>query len=233
MSDVNVWVAFWAGLASFISPCCLPLYPSYLSYMTGITVNQATATSGRWLAVRHALVFSLGFSLVFFTLGFSVGSFARFFNEYQELIRQLSALLIIAFGLVMLGLLTPKFLMKERKFQFRSKPLGYLGSLLIGVGFAAGWSPCVGPILASILALAVSEPGAWLPLITAYSVGFAIPFLLFSFWIGGAKALVRHSAWLTKVGGAVMVLVGILLFFDQLAQITNWLNEHTPEWLKF
>jgi len=232
VADVSVWVAFWAGLASFISPCCLPLYPTYLSYMTGVTVHQS-AVSNRWLAVRHALFFALGFSLVFFTLGFSVGSFAEFFTDNQQLLRQISALLIIAFGLVMLGLFKPTFLMRERKFQFRTKPLGYLGSLLIGIGFAAGWSPCVGPILGSILALAATSPGSWFPLISAYSLGFAIPFIAFAFWIGGAKALVRHAELLMKIGGVVMVLVGALLYFDQLSQMTNWLNAHTPDWLKW
>jgi cytochrome c-type biogenesis protein len=184
--------------------------------MTGVTVHQS-AVSNRWLAVRHALFFALGFSLVFFTLGFSVGSFAEFFTDNQQLLRQISALFIIAFGLVMLGLFKPTFLMRERKFQFRTKPLGYLGSLLIGIGFAAGWSPC----------------GSWFPLISAYSLGFAIPFIAFAFWIGGAKALVRHAELLMKIGGVVMVLVGALLYFDQLSQMTNWLNAHTPDWLKW
>jgi cytochrome c-type biogenesis protein len=232
VTDVSIWVAFWAGLASFISPCCLPLYPSYLSYLTGVTVHHTTA-SNRWLAVRHALFFTLGFSLVFFTLGFSVGSLAEFFKDNQQLLRQISALLIVAFGFVMLGLFKPTFLMRERKFQFRSKPIGYFGSLFIGIGFAAGWSPCVGPILGSILALSATSPGTWFPLISAYSLGFAIPFIAFAFWLGGAKALVRHSALLMKIGGAVMVLIGVLLYFDQLAQLTNWLNAQTPDWLKF
>ncbi len=232
MSDVSIWLAFWAGLASFISPCCLPLYPSYLSYMTGVSV-QATGTSNRWLAVRHALFFTLGFSLVFYTLGFSVGSIAQFFNEHQDLLRQISAILIVAFGLMMLGLFNPAFLMKERKFQWRNKPLGYLGSFLIGVGFAAGWSPCIGPILGSILALAATSPDAWFPLITAYSIGFALPFIAFAFWIGGTKAILRHASLLMKIGGAVMIFIGLLLYFDQLAEITNWLNERTPDWLKW
>jgi cytochrome c-type biogenesis protein len=232
MTDVTVWLAFWAGLASFISPCCLPLYPSYLSYLTGVTVQQAGGPA-RWLAVRHAVFFTLGFSVVFFTLGFSVGSLAEFFQANQNVLRQLSAVLIAAFALVMLGVFKPTFLMREHKWQWRTRPIGYIGSFLIGIGFAAGWSPCVGPILASILALAATSPTAWLPLISAYSLGFAVPFVLFAFWLGGAKALVRYAPFLMKAGGVVMLLVAVLLYFDHLTAITNWLNAQTPAWLKF
>lgn len=194
---------------------------------------QNASFAGRWLAVRHALVFALGFSLVFYTLGFSVGALADFFKDNQDLLRQISAILIVAFGLVMLGLFKPTFLMRDVRFQWSKKPLGYFGSFAIGIGFAAGWSPCVGPILGSILALSASSPGAWFPLITAYSIGFALPFIAFAFWVGGARSLLKHANLLMKIGGSVMVLVGILLYFDQLAAMTTWLNERTPDWLKF
>lgn len=131
--------------------------------------------------MTHTLAFILGFSVVFFTLGFGAGLFGELFNQYRGLIRQLSAILIILMGLFLLGIFQPQFLMKERKLDLKFKRASYVGSFIFGVGFSAGWSPCVGPILAAIIALAVSEPGTWLGLITAYTLGFAVPFLFWRF----------------------------------------------------
>lgn len=237
MGDVTVMVAFLAGLASFISPCCLPLYPSYLSYMTGVSVGQLKA-GGDAAAVRlrtmlHAAFFSLGFTVVFFTLGWGAGQLSELFFDYKNLIRQLSALLILLMGLFMLGLFQPRFLMKEFKWRTSIKPAGYAGSFVVGIGFAAGWSPCVGPILSAILALSVAEKGAWLPLISAYSLGFAVPFVALAFFLGSARRLLRYSNAFMKAGGVIMVLMGILLYTGKLTRITIWFNSHTPDWLKF
>jgi cytochrome c-type biogenesis protein len=155
------------------------------------------------------------------------------FIDHRDLIRQLAALMILVMGLFLLGIFQPQWLMRERKFQFKLKPAGYVGSVLIGMGFAAGWSPCVGPILSAILALAAAEPGSWLPLITAYSLGFAIPFFVLAFFIGSTKWILRYSNRLMKIGGALMIVIAILLYTDQMTRITIWLNSITPEWLKF
>jgi cytochrome c-type biogenesis protein len=238
VGQLNIWIALGAGFMSFISPCCLPLYPSYLSYITGISVNRLKENNNssdvRKRIMLHTLFFIAGFSIVFFSLGFSAGLLANFFSEYQQLLRQLAAILIFVMGLFLLGVFQPQFLMKERKLQFnRLSSLGYFGSTVIGVGFAAGWSPCIGPILSAILALSATEPGSWLPLITAYTVGFAIPFFILAFFIGSTRWILKYSNRLMKIGGSVMIVLAIMLYFDKMLLITIWLNERTPEWLKF
>ncbi|SFI58371.1 cytochrome c-type biogenesis protein [Paenibacillus sp. UNC496MF] len=237
MADVTVWAAFGAGIASFISPCCLPLYPSYLSYITGVSVTDLKSERpGREVRVRtmsHTLFFILGFSIVYYTLGYGTNAFAEQFSKYQDLIRQLSAVLIILMGFILMGLIQPKVLLREMKMPIRMKKSGYLASLIFGVGFSAGWSPCTGPILASILLLAASQPGTWFELTTAYALGFAIPFFVLAFFIGSTRWIVRYSAVMMKIGGAVMLLMGFLLFTDQMTKITIWLNSITPEFMKF
>lgn len=237
MSDVTVWAAFGAGIASFISPCCLPLYPSYLSYITGVSVADLKSEHpGREVRIRtmsHTLFFILGFSIVYYTLGYGTNAFAEQFSKYSDLIRQLSAVLIILMGLILVGLIQPRVLLREMKMPLRMKKSGYLASFIFGIGFSAGWSPCTGPILASILLLAASEPGTWFELTTAYALGFAIPFFVLAFFIGSTRWIVRYSNLMMKIGGAVMLLMGILLFTDQMTKITIWLNSVTPEFMKF
>ncbi|MGG6309734.1 cytochrome c biogenesis CcdA family protein [Paenibacillus macerans] len=237
MADIHLGIAFGAGVASFISPCCLPLYPSYLSYITGMSVQQLKTEQSnrdvRFRTMTHTLAFILGFSVVFYTLGFGAGLFGEFFNQYRGLIRQLSAILIILMGLFLMGIFQPRFLLKERKMNLKFKPAGYVGSFIFGIGFSAGWSPCVGPILAAIIAMAVTEPGTWIGLITAYTLGFALPFFILAFFIGSTKWILKYSAAIMKIGGALMLLMGVLLFTNRMAQITIWLQQITPEWLKF
>jgi cytochrome c-type biogenesis protein len=237
LSDMNLWIALGAGFASFISPCCLPLYPSYLSYITGISVSElkdADKTKGkRLLMMSHTLFFVLGFSTVYYTLGYGTNVFSEFFSEYNALIRQLSAILIILMGLFLMGIFKPGLLMKERRMNLVPKRAGYLSSFVFGIGFSAGWTPCTGPVLTAILGLAASEPGTWFGLTTAYSLGFAIPFFVLAFFLGTARWILKYSAKVMKIGGGVMILMGILLFTDQMTQITIWLNMITPEWLKF
>ena len=122
--------------------------------------------------------------------------------------------------------------MRERKFQFQ-KPVGYFGSFVIGIGFAAGWSPCIGPILGAIISLASTESGLWLPMITAYTAGFAVPFFILAFFIGQARWLLRYSNMLMKVGGVIMIILGVLLYSGRMMMINAWLNSITPEWLMF
>lgn len=236
MSQLNVGIAFVGGLASFISPCCLPLYPSYLSYITGISVSQIKTDSSRDVRLKtlaHSFFFVLGFSFVFFTLSYTANAFASTFREYQDPIRQISAVLIILMGLFLLGVFQPHLLMKERKLKINWRPAGYLGSFIFGVGFSAGWSPCVGPILMSILALATTEPGTWAGLTTAYSIGFGLPFIALAFFISSTRWILKYSNMLMKIGGALMIAMGILLFTDKMYVITIWLQGITPDWLKF
>lgn len=231
--DVTIWVAFTAGLISFFSPCVLPLYPAFISYITGISVNQLSTDRSREVRVRtllHTIFFVIGFSLIFYSLGYLSGLFSILFEQYQKQVSQIAGIFVIVMGLILLGVFKPRLLMREFKLKWNLKPLGYVGSLLIGIGFAAGWTPCIGPILSSILVLAM-ESGNWVGLMTAYTLGFAIPFIVLGFFIGSTRWIVKYSHIILKVGGALLIGVGILLFSGQMIKITVWLQKITPAWM--
>lgn len=235
--ELNVWIALGAGFASFISPCTLPLYPSYLSYITGISVSQLTSQDDRkqmrMRTLSHTFFFILGLSIVYYALGFAAGVISEIFYQYRDLIRQLAALLIVLMGLFLLGIFQPKFLMRQVRVDVKVRSVSYFSSFLIGIGFAAGWSPCIGPILTAIIGLAASEQGIWLKMITAYTIGFSIPFFLLAFFIGSFRGLLKYADRMMKIGGALMVLIGILLFTGHLTRLAAWLNSITPSWLQF
>ncbi len=236
MSDISIWIAFLAGFASFISPCCLPLYPSYLSYISGISVSQLKTDTTKEVRVRtmtHTLFFLIGFSVVYYAFGAGAGIIAQVFRDYQDLIAKLSGVLLILIGLFLLGIFQPQFLLREMKLKLNTKPAGFLSSFLIGIGFAAGWSPCIGPIFAAIIALATTEPGLWFSLTTAYTLGFSIPFFIMAFFIGSTKWILKYSNRIMKIGGAFLILFGVLLYTGQMLRITVWFNSITPEWLRF
>ncbi|MFY0758707.1 cytochrome c biogenesis protein CcdA [Metabacillus dongyingensis] len=221
MTDLNLFLAFGAGFLSFVSPCCLPLYPAFLSYITGVSVGEIK-TENAMLQKRsllHTLFFLLGFSIIFIALGFGSSFIGEFFFGYSELIRQVGAILIIFFGLVIVGVFQPKFLMKEHRFELKNRPSGYLGSVLIGLAFAAGWTPCTGPILTAVFALTLSNPGSAMIYMIAYILGFAIPFLVMAFFIGRLGWIRKHNLKIMKIGGWLMILIGIMLFFDWMTQI--------------
>lgn len=223
--DATILLAFGAGVLSFVSPCNLPLYPAFVSYITGMSSEQL-AKGRKGLppqGIAHTVCFLIGFSLIFIVLGMSTSLVGAFFIKYDDVIRQVGAIIIIFFGLVILEIISPKFLMKEKRLSFKNRPTGYLGSTLIGVGFAAGWTPCVGPILASVIALSVSSPGSGMMYMTVYSLGFSIPFFLMTFFMGKLSLLKRHTRKVTKIGGFIMIVMGIILYFDWLARLTSFL----------
>lgn len=221
MTDINVFLAFSAGFLSFISPCCLPLYPAFLSYITGMSVDELKNDNAmlQKRSMLHTFFFLLGFSLVFILLGFGSSLIGQFLKEWDELIRQLGAVFIIFFGLVVTGILQPKFMMSEKRVAFKNRPVGYLGSSLIGLAFAAGWTPCTGPILLAVIYLASTNPDSAMLYMASYTLGFAIPFFVLSFFIGRMKWVRAHSARIVKVGGYVMIGMGIILFFDWMTKI--------------
>jgi cytochrome c-type biogenesis protein len=223
--DLTVWLALGAGFLSFISPCCLPLYPSFISYITGVSVKDLQTNQGfmQKRAMLHTLFFILGFSSIFFALGLQASWFGSLFSERQELIRQLGGILIVVMGLFMIGLINPSWMMREKRFQLQKRPIGYVGSVLVGMTYAAGWTPCVGPILASVLILGSSEPSKAIFYITAYTLGFAIPFFLMAFFIGKVRWIQKYSKPMMILGGVIMILTGILLYTGQLTQITIYL----------
>ncbi|MGG6447400.1 cytochrome c biogenesis CcdA family protein [Pseudobacillus badius] len=225
MGDINLFLAFGAGLLSFISPCCLPLYPAFLSYITGMSVDELKNGNAmlQRRSILHTLFFLLGFSIIFIALGFTSSFIGKMLFQYQDLIRQIGAIFIVFFGLIVTGILQPKFMMTDRRLEFKNRPGGYLGSVLIGLAFAAGWTPCTGPILMSVFALATSNPGSGLLYMIAYTLGFAVPFFILSFFISRMKWIRTHSGAIMKAGGYIMIVMGVMLFFDWLTKIIIYL----------
>lgn len=223
--DINIFWAIGAGFLSFISPCCLPLYPAFLSYITGVSVEELKEKNGmlKKRAILHTTFFLFGFSVIFIALGISTSLVGELFQKYDDFIRQVGAILVIFLGLVTLGLLQPKFLMKEKKLQFKDKPAGYLGSSLVGIGVAAGWTPCTGPILAAVIAMGITNPGASLFYMLAYVIGFSIPFFIMAFFIGKLKWIKKYNRYFMKAGGVLMIVMGLFLYFGWMTKITSFL----------
>jgi len=226
MTDINIFLAFGAGFLSFISPCCLPLYPAFLSYITGVSVGELKSENVmlQRRSLLHTLFFLIGFSFIFVSIGFGTSLIGAWFKEYQDLIRQIGAILIVFFGFVVIGVFQPSFLMQDKRITFKNRPSGFIGSFIIGMAFAAGWTPCAGPILAAVVTLAASNPGSGIIYMTAYSLGFAIPFFVLSFFIGKLQWIRKHNVKIMKFGGYLMIVMGISLFFDWLTKITNYLQ---------
>lgn len=223
MSDLNIFIALGAGFLSFISPCCLPLYPAFLSYITGMSVGELKSENGmlQKRSLLHTTFFLIGFSIIFIAIGFGTSFVGQFFAEYKDLIRQIGAIFIILFGFMIVGLISPEFLMKNRRFEFKNRPSGYIGSIIIGMAFAAGWTPCTGPILMSVILLAGSNPGSGMLYMIAYTLGFAIPFFVLSFFIGKMGWIRKNNVKIMKIGGYLMIIMGIFLFFDWMTTIIS------------
>ncbi len=226
MSDLNLFIAIGAGFLSFISPCCLPLYPAFLSYITGMSVGEIKSDNGmlQRRSMLHTICFLIGFSSIFIAIGFGTSFIGSFFIEYQDLIRQIGAIFIVFFGFIIIGFINPQFMMKDRRFEFKNRPSGFIGSILIGMAFAAGWTPCTGPILMSVILLAGSNPESGMLYMLAYSLGFAIPFFILSFFIGRMNWIRKHNVKIMKIGGYIMIIMGIFLFFDWMTAIISLLT---------
>lgn len=225
MTEINIFIAFGAGVLSFISPCVIPLYPAFLSYITGMSV-EGISKENKMLnrkSMIHTILFLLGFSSIFIVLGFGTSFLGEFFKSYDGLIRQIGAILIIFFGLVITGILNFEFLMKNKTISFKNRPAGFFGSFLIGIAFSLGWTPCMGPILVIVISMAASHPDIGMLLMISYVLGFSIPFLILSFFVGRLRWIRIHSDKIMKAGGYVMILVGIALFFDWMTKLTSFL----------
>ena len=238
--SVGVLVAFSAGLFSFLSPCVLPLFPSYVSFITGMSVSDLTADlSGatRRRVMLHALSFVLGFSLVFVALGASFSAAGQFLLDYRNLIRLIGGALIVLFGLYIAGVFKLAAMGRTMQFQLREKPAGYLGSLLVGITFAIGWTPCVGPILGAILSLAGTSETVQrgIGLLIAYSAGLGLPFLVSAVALGAfLKFFKRYRPLIPimeRAAGVLLVIVGVLVFTNYYVVLNSWAISLTPEWL--
>jgi cytochrome c-type biogenesis protein len=231
MLVVGMFLAMGAGALSFLSPCVLPIFPAYLSYITGISVKELQGNTNvkiRSKLLSHSLFFLLGVSLVFISLGIGASFLGQWIQrlligDSGLLIQRLAGVFIIFMGLFVGGWIKVTALMKEKRFQSSKRPVGYLGTFFVGVGFAAGWTPCIGPIFGSILFLAASNPGQGMIYTGMYVVGFALPFLLLTFYLGSTKWIVRRSEVIMKIGAVIMIIMGLVLFTGQMPRITEFL----------
>ena len=241
MTQVSLFAAFSAGLLSFISPCVLPLVPSYLSYITGLSVENLANVKERQrfqsAIILNALLFIAGFSTVFIAFGASASLIGQVLYEYQDMIRKIGGVLIIIFGLYLLGILKLNMLMTERRLvHFESRPVGYLGSFLIGTAFAAGWTPCVGPVLGTILAYAstTESMSGGVLLLSAYSFGLGLPFFLTAFgmdtFLSYFKNFRTYLGGVSVISGGLLVLVGIMIFTDSVTLFTSFLERNGIGW---
>lgn len=217
--NISFLVAFLAGAASFFSPCILPLVPSYISYITGISFEDLTASNKqtRLAVAKHSILFIIGFSIIFISFGIITAYFGSSLMLYRSAIRKAGAVIIILFGLHLTGALRIKALEKEKRLQLKSKPLGYLGSVFTGMVFAAGWAPCVGPILSSILFYAVTEKiYTAVLLLSFYSLGLGLPLFIvgvaFDNFILVFNKIKNFTKYVSVISGILLIIVGILLF---------------------
>ncbi|MGZ8391465.1 MAG: cytochrome c biogenesis CcdA family protein [Gemmatimonadales bacterium] len=229
-------VAFFAGVLSFLSPCVLPLVPSYVGFITGMTLTEVSGR--RRAALTHALLFVAGFSLVFILLGASATALGRALNYYQVWLQRVGGVLIILFGLLCLGVFKVGSLTQERRIHLERKPVGYLGSLLVGMAFAAGWTPCIGPVLGGILGLAATSNDVTrgMQLLAAYSAGLALPFLIAAVavesFLDWFQRFRRFLPWVMRVSGVMLIVVGVLLVSGEFTRLAGWLQGLTPDFLR-
>lgn len=226
MSDVNIFIAFGAGVLSFVSPCVIPLYPAFLSYITGMSVEEISQENQKInrKSMLHTIFFLIGFSTIFVLLGFSATYIGEFLTTYKTAIRQIGAVLIVFFGLVITGILNFEFLMKSKTVTFKNRPTGFFGSFVIGMAFSLGWTPCMGPILVGVIALVASNPEQGVFVMLSYVLGFAIPFIALTFFVSRLNWLKRNSGKVMKIGGYIMIVIGVALFFDWIAKLTKFLG---------
>jgi len=231
---ITLWVAFGAGLVSFLSPCVLPLIPSYVAFVTGFSLKelQSGDKSGEMIKrmVLNSLFFIAGFSAVFIALGASASFIGRVLSEYKDLISRIGGLIIIFLGVFLTGVIKVGFLSHEKKFRVVRKPFGILGAFVVGLAFAAGWTPCVGPILGSVLVIAGSSSQMMrgVVLLSMYSLGLGIPFFIATVAIGWFlsvnKKLMRFVHPLTVFAGIVLVIIGLLMASGKFTRLIYWLS---------
>lgn len=231
--DVSYAVAFMAGLLSFLSPCVLPLVPSYLSFIAGTNLDElsrpAAAPRWRWHLIAHALCFIGGFTLIFVALGATATYLGTLVSAYQHYVRWVGGTLVVGLGLMLTGLFRIPGLDRDRVIQWRHKPVGFAGSVAVGMAFAVGWTPCVGPALAAILVYAstAEQVGRGVALLLTYAAGLGVPFLLCAAALGW---FVRHVRWVTRQGrvisvasGLLLILVGVAIITNAFSRLTGWL----------
>lgn len=239
MAEITLAVAVLAGLGSFVAPCILPMIPAFLAYISGATVSELSQKSGsktisvnRTNIILNTVFFVIGFSVVFSALGVIINStLGGLSSEIISGFNQIGGVIIIGFGVFLLLTIKFRSLNIEKKFIPKREKASYPLSFLFGLAFAAGWTPCVGPILGTILTLAAATPAASFNLLLAYSLGLGIPFILMGVFFSRAtriiKAMSKHLKYYSVIIGSLIIILGILVFTNQLAYIANFplLNE--------
>lgn len=235
--EVGIAIAFTAGLLSFLSPCVLPLVPSYLTFVTGMSLEDLQAGVNRKATFVHSLLFVFGFSLIFVLLGASASFLGQFFRQYELWIARIGGIIIIVLGLHMSGVLRITPLMREKRMHLNDKPVGYLGTLGVGMAFGAGWTPCIGPILGAILTYGFTQDTMWagVGLLSVYSAGLAVPFLVTSLALDGfLQAFKRFRRWIPvveKASGVLLIVLGLLLLTGQFTVLSAYLTRFTPSFI--
>lgn len=242
-TDVTIWIAFSAGVLSYFSPCVLPLIPSFLTYISGLSFAEIkdahASTKVRLTVISHSVVFIAGFSVVFIALGALAGlassSFQMHMREWLGVIQKVGGVLIFIFGVHLSGLFHIGALLGEKRIHIGNKPTGFVGTFLVGVAFAAGWTPCIGPILGAILAIAASSAGGagrGVLLLSVYSLGLGVPFLisaiLFHSFLSFFDRFKKHIRMVEIATGILLMIAGVLLFFDQFTRLTGYLYQILP-----
>ena len=232
IAEVSIGLAFLAGLASFLSPCVFSLVPAYIGYLGGRAAGGEATESNRFVTFTHGLAFVLGFSVVFITLGVATSAFGRLLFDLRFLLAKVGGIVVIVFGLHMIGIFRIPFLEYDTRVQqMPDRKWGYLSSALMGVFFSAGWAPCVGPVLGAILTLALNggSISTGVSLLSAYSAGLAIPFLLAALGLGWVSVTLRKYGkvmhYVEIAMGVVLVIIGVMLFsgiFERIAQATQF-----------
>jgi cytochrome c-type biogenesis protein len=241
-SDITYWIAFTAGILSFASPCVLPLIPSYLTYITGLSFSQLEAAHPnaklRLTVLLHSLCFILGFTTVFVLLGAIAGiassQFQSYLREGLHWLEKIGGLLIFLFGVHITGLFHFGILLGEKRVNLHKKPSGFIGTFVVGIAFAAGWTPCIGPILASILMIAATSGHAaeGVSLLSVYSLGLGVPFLisglLFHHFLIAFNRFRKYIRLIEIITGVILMLVGIMLMFNLMGTLTMYLYQWFP-----
>ena len=231
--DIGIIAAFFAGTISFLSPCVLPLVPGYISIVSGISLDQLQAEQDpaiKRTVVLNSVVFILGFSLTFIALGASATVIGQAVMQYSSVLYRIAGLLIIVFGLHLIGIIKIPFLYRDTRFHSTTKPRGMIGAFVLGLAFAFGWSPCLGPILAGILTYAASRETAYsgMGLLAVYSAGLGLPFLLTSLginrFLGFYGRFKHHLRKVEIASGVLVVVIGLLIFTNSLSRLATYLQ---------
>ena len=230
LSNIGILSAFLAGIISFLSPCVLPIVPPYLAYMTGVKVSALRERQRS--AVLPALFFVLGLSTVFLLMGYAASAFGRAFLQYQPMLVTVSGIFVILLGLHFLHVFRIPILDREARIEAGDKGGTAMGAYLLGLAFAFGWTPCIGPQLSMILTLAATEPARGTGLLGIYALGLGVPFLLSAIFIERSMTLMsrikRHMGLIERVSGVLLIVVGVMLLTGWLSIISWWVLENVP-----